>query len=120
MMHTISSVKFHTEDGSVIRIISSSGENVVLVGQALLHNGLADWLRAGGEIAPYYTIVSAEFANADGTAVRALTSEAGELLITQSPGKADRWAALEKWVSTGGKIAPFTRSLEPETARIAQ
>ena len=123
-MYRIRSAKFHTEDGSMVRISSDAGESVIPAGQALLHGGLAGWLRAGGEIAPYYTIISARSANAEGTAVRATTLEAGDVMITNTFGKSDRWAALLKWVSAGGEIAPFASRLPveavAEASRLAQ
>lgn len=59
------------------------------------------------------TILSAKFSNADRTAIMALTEESGSVLITQSPGKAEKWAALQDWVSRGGTIAAYVAPVVP-------
>jgi hypothetical protein len=53
------------------------------------------------------TILSAKYSNADQTAVIAMTEESATVLITQSPGKAEKWAALQDWIARGGAVAPF-------------
>jgi hypothetical protein len=59
------------------------------------------------------TILSAQFSNADGTAIRAMTQESGSVLITQSPGKAEKWAALQAWIAKGGTVAPYVAQPAP-------
>ena len=104
-LHAILKAKFHVEDGSSISITTAEGDSVMPTGQALLNADLATWIRQGNEIAPYYTITGAVFSNDEGTAVMAQTVEAGRVLVTQA--KRGRWAALQKWVATGGVIAPY-------------
>jgi hypothetical protein len=52
-------------------------------------------------------ILSARYSNPDHTAVIAMTEESGAVLVTQSPGKADRWAALQAWIAKGGTVADY-------------
>jgi hypothetical protein len=52
-------------------------------------------------------ILSARYSNPDGTAVIAVTEEFGAVLVTQSPGKADRWAALQAWMAKGGTVTDY-------------
>lgn len=46
----------------------------------------------------------------------AITEEFGSVLITQSPGKAEKWAALQEWIGKGGSIEPFAAQT-PEKQR---
>lgn len=59
------------------------------------------------------TIISAKFSNPLGTAVVAVTEESGSVLITQSPGKAEKWAALQAWIAAGGVVELFVPSATP-------
>lgn len=52
-------------------------------------------------------ILSARFSSPAGDAVIAVTADSGEVLITQSPGKAAKWAALQDWIKKGGQVAAF-------------
>lgn len=52
-----------------------------------------------------YTILSAQYANADGTAVVAQTEECGAVAI--APERAVLWAKLQAWVTAGGVIEPL-------------
>jgi hypothetical protein len=68
-----------------------------------------------------YTILSAKYSNHDGTAILAMTAESGSILVTQSPGKKEKWDALQAWVAAGGVIAPFsTQASEKQRDPLAE
>lgn len=64
------------------------------------------------------TILAAQVANADGSAVLLTTSEAGAVLASAE--RAALWAALQAWVANGGVIAaqPLNPLKEAARARI--
>jgi hypothetical protein len=52
-------------------------------------------------------IISAKYSNPDRTAVIAITEDRGAVLITEAPGKADKWAALQAWIAKGGTVSDY-------------
>lgn len=62
------------------------------------------------------TILAAQAANADGSAVLLTTAESGAVLASaERPGV---WADLQAWVADGGKIAPQPLGPLKEAARV--
>lgn len=116
---SIASVKFSVEDGRQVRITWGGDEPASLVetGQALLHSGLAEWLASGHRIEPYYTFLSAEYSNPDGTAITAKTAEARSVVVTEK--QSDRWAAFQKWIASGGTVGPYVDHDAEQRAKAA-
>lgn len=102
----IEKVKFAAENGDSILITIDGEEYRTQVGEALLQYGLQDWLAKKNKIEPYYTIISAEYANPDNKGpVRIKTKEGGNVIAREN--RPFIWSLLQDWLDAGGVITDY-------------
>lgn len=103
----IEKVKFNTENGAAVQMVIDGQVVVKSIGEAMLLDGLTEWLVSGGKIDPFYTITSAELNRSDSDKVISLqTVEAGRVNIT-AEGNPMLWSLYQNWLNAGGKLLPF-------------
>lgn len=118
----IEKVKFVSEDGAAVEMTIDGVVYRVQVGDALRMYGLMEWIGGGNNIEPFYTILSAEYANEEGTAIRLRTQEAGGVIAVVE--RTNIWHLYHDWLDTGGVVEPYVdrgaaqRAAEEEKAQV--